>query len=327
MNFPERIDGTPPPRGREVETEKGPIEPGEGEERQVAANSKPSEGDEGLGAATVKPLEREERHGPEPGPGAEGPLSPENSREGVLDRALELVAFLRQNCPWDAAQTAPSLIPYLLEETHEVVDAIRAEDSGSLEGELGDLLLNLAFQVIVGEEAQSFTRESVVARMEDKMRRRHPHLFGLGAKESWEVIKARERQGTERVLDGLAKGLDPLLKAHRIQERVSGVGFDWSDAGGAWSKVAEELEEVREALETGDGDAVEEELGDLLFAVVNLTRLAGAHPDAVLDRANRKFHQRFDALEDLARERGIDLQEATLEVLDGLWEELKSQRD
>jgi nucleoside triphosphate diphosphatase len=251
---------------------------------------------------------------------------PEEQHEAVLDRALGLVAFLRANCPWDAAQTARSLVPYLLEETHEVVDAIRADDPGSLEAELGDLLLNLAFQVIVGEEAGRFTRHDVVARMEDKMRRRHPHLFGLGSREDWEALKARERHEDARVLDGLAKGLDPLLKAHRIQERVSGVGFDWSDAGGAWDKVAEELEEVRVALEAGDGEAVEEELGDLLFAVVNLTRLAGAHPDTVLDRANRKFHQRFDALEDMARERGISLRDATLEVLDGLWEELKESR-
>jgi nucleoside triphosphate diphosphatase len=251
---------------------------------------------------------------------------PEEQHEAVLDRALGLVAFLRANCPWDAAQTARSLVPYLLEETHEVVDAIRADDPGSLEAELGDLLLNLAFQVIVGEEAGRFTRHGVVARMEDKMRRRHPHLFGLGSREDWEALKARERHEDARVLDGLAKGLDPPLKAHRIQERVSGVGFDWSDAGGAWDKVAEELEEVRVALEAGDGEAVEEELGDLLFAVVNLTRLAGAHPDTVLDRANRKFHQRFDALEDMARERGISLRDATLEVLDGLWEELKESR-
>jgi MazG family protein len=268
----------------------------------------------------------EEREEGGPGPGSEDDQGLEGRHGGILDRALDLVAFLREHCPWDAAQTSRSLIPYLLEESHEVVDAIRADDPEALEGELGDLLLNLAFQVIVGEEAGIFDRESIVARMEDKMKRRHPHLFGLGSRQDWEVLKAKERTGSARVLDGLAKGLDPLLKAHRIQERVSGVGFDWSDAGGAWAKVAEELEEVRVALEAGDGDAVEEELGDLLFAAVNLTRLAGAHPDTVLDRANRKFHQRFDALEDLARERGISLPEATLEVLDGLWEELKGRR-
>ena len=157
---------------------------------------------------------------------------------GVLDRALSLVAFLRGSCPWDAAQTSRALIPHLLEETHEVVDAIRASDPEALEGELGDLLLNLAFQVIVGEEEGSFTRESITARLEEKMKRRHPHLFGLGEREDWETLKAKERGEEARVLDGLATGLDPLLRAHRIQERASGVGFDWSDTGGAWAKVA-----------------------------------------------------------------------------------------
>jgi len=245
---------------------------------------------------------------------------------GVLDRSLALVSFLRRHCPWDAAQTSDTLIPHLLEESHEVVDAIRAKDEGALEGELGDLLLNLAFQVIVGEEAGHFSRESVTRRLEEKMIRRHPHLFGLGEREDWESLKVRERGEGVPVLEGLAKGLDPLLKAHRIQERVSGVGFDWEDTGGAWDKVSEELEEVRVALKEGVEEAVEEELGDLLFAVVNLVRLAGVHSDTVLDRANRKFQARFEALEELARERGISLTEATLEVLDELWEELKSKR-
>lgn len=244
--------------------------------------------------------------------------------KGILDRALALVVFLRENCPWDRAQTATTLIPHLLEESHEVVDAIRNEDPSALEGELGDLLLNLAFQVVVGEEEGHFDRASVVERLEEKMKRRHPHLFGLGEREEWETLKARERSPEEGVLSGLASGLDPLIRAHRIQERVSGVGFDWSDASGAWDKVAEELEEVREALESGATESLEEELGDLLFAVVNLTRLAGSHPDTVLDRANRKFHQRFERLEALAVERGIDVEKATLEELDVLWDELKA---
>ena len=243
------------------------------------------------------------------------PKDSDPASPGVLDRALTLVAFLRENCPWDAAQTPESLIPYLLEETQEVVDAIRDRNTDELEGELGDLLLSLAFQLVVGEERGDFTRESVTARLEEKMKNRHPHLYGLGEKENWEEMKVRERGEGTRVLEGLAKGLDPLLKAHRIQDRVSGVGFDWPDAG-----------DVRAALESGSDVEVEEELGDLLFAAVNLTRLAGAHPDTVLDRANRKFQDRFEALEDLAKERGISLPASTLETLDGLWEELKKAR-
>jgi MazG family protein len=239
---------------------------------------------------------------------------------------MALVRFLREHCPWDAAQTAESLIPHLLEEAQEVVDAIRSGDAQGIEGELGDLLLNLAFQVVVGEEGGSFTPDSVFSRMEEKMQRRHPHLFGLGEGESWEEMKVRERGEGTRVLHGLATGLDPLLKAHRIQDRVSGVGFDWSDPGGAWEKVQEELLEVAAALDLADQEKVEEELGDLLFSVVNLTRLAGAHSDTVLDQANRKFQERFEALEDLAKERGLEMGEASLEELDVLWEELKKAR-
>lgn len=244
---------------------------------------------------------------------------------GELDRALALVRFLREHCPWDRAQTPASLVPHLLEESHEVVDAISGGSAAALEKELGDLLLNLAFQVVLGEEEGAFDAAGVYRALEDKMVRRHPHLFGGGERRDWEVLKAAERGDGESVLEGLARGLDPLTKAHRIQERVAGVGFDWQDYRGAWDKVAEELEEVREAIESGSGDAVDEELGDLLFAVVNLTRLAGAHATTALDRANRKFHARFERLEALARARGIRLEEAGLEALDVLWEELKRE--
>jgi MazG family protein len=158
------------------------------------------------------------------------------------------------------------------------------------------------------------------------MRRRHPHLYGDGEAIEWEQLKAQERQQRDEhssVLHGLARGLDPLSKAHRIQERVSTVGFEWSVARGAFAKVAEELEEVREALEREPSPALEEELGDLMFAVVNLTRLAGSHSLQALHQANRKFTTRFEALEALARQRGLVLGEASLEQLDALWEEVK----
>lgn len=256
---------------------------------------------------------------PSPSPGAD----PRFPGPGELDRALALVRFLRAHCPWDQAQTPETLVPHLLEEAHEVVDAIRDGSDEHLERELGDLLLNLAFQVVLAEEKESFDASGVYRRLEEKMVRRHPHLFGGGERREWEALKADEREPSEGVLSGLATGLDPLTKAHRIQERVAGVGFDWDDYQGAWDKVAEELDEVREALEEGARDAVEEELGDLMFAVVNLTRLAGAHATTTLDQANRKFHRRFERLEAMARERGIRLDTAGLELLDGLWDELK----
>lgn len=253
----------------------------------------------------------------------------------VLDRALELVRFLRANCPWDAAQTPESLIPYLLEEAHEVADAIVAHDEKALASELGDLLLNVAFQAVLAEERGAFTSEDVVSGLEAKMRRRHPHLYDEGPAEPWETLKAKERaaagDGGPSVLAGLAKGLDPLSRAQRIQERVSGVGFDWADATGAYEKVVEEVAEVRTAMadiEANPGDAgaaaaLEEELGDLLFAVVNLTRLNGAHAMRALQRANAKFSARFEALERIAAARGIVLGKATLAELDGIWDEVK----
>jgi MazG family protein len=298
---------------------------------------------------------------PEAAPGADHA----ETAPGSLDRALALVRFLRANCPWDAAQTAETLIPHLVEEAREVVDAIHHDDPRELEGELGDLLLNLAFQVVVAEEKGELTADSVTRRLEAKMRRRHPHLYGDGPKEEWETIKAREREegrrarkaegvdgeeaagagedrGEPGVLDGMASSLDPLTTAHRMQERVARVGFDWESHRGAFDKVAEELDEVREALENGaaagpghpegagpagrrppPSPEVEEELGDLLFAAVNLVRLAGSHPVRALDAANRKFRRRFTALEALARERGVALGEASLQELDRLWDELK----
>jgi uncharacterized protein YabN with tetrapyrrole methylase and pyrophosphatase domain len=266
---------------------------------------------------------------------------------GTLDRALALVRWLRRECPWDAEQTAESLIPHLLEETHEVVDAIRDGDASELEGELGDLLLNIAFQIVVAEETRALDADSVYARLERKMVARHPHLFGDGERRSWEELKAAERGTSRGVLGRLAKGLDPLTKAYRIQERVAGVGFDWDDWHGPAEKVAEELGEVRAALDDGGSsggaapeahavadpvaghesggpdDAVTEEVGDLLFAVVNLARLVGVHPTTALARANTKFHSRFEQLEALAAERGIDMPTAGLAALDALWDEVK----
>ena len=264
--------------------------------------------------------------------------------QGVLDRALALVQYLRTHCPWDRKQTARSLVPHLLEETHEAVDAIHDGDPAALRDELGDLLLNLAFQVVVGEEEGSFSREEVVRGLEEKMIRRHPHLFGLGKREPWEAIKAREREarkGEARggagegegsspapgsgILDGLARGLDPLLRAHRIQERVAGVGFDWEDPRGALEKVREEVEEVAEALGQGDPERLAEELGDLLFSVVNVARLAGTHAVPVLEGANAKFRRRFEALEARARDQGVALPGSSLEALDRLWDEVKAE--
>lgn len=260
---------------------------------------------------------------------------PPDSPPGALDRALALVEFLRANCPWDAAQTPSSLRRHLLEESHEVVDAIEGGDDDDLRDELGDLLLNLAFQVVLGEERDAFTRDEVVRGLENKMRRRHPHLYGQGDAEPWELLKARERGrdapddptaphgGDAGVLDDLVASSDALRHAYRIQERVARVGFDWAAPEGALEKVREEVDEVAHELGSGRVAALEEEMGDLLFSVINLSRLADVDAPMALARANVKFSRRFAALESLARERGIELGEAGLAVLDRLWDEAK----
>jgi nucleoside triphosphate diphosphatase len=262
------------------------------------------------------------------------------SQSVALDRALQLVRFLRANCEWDAAQTPRTLLPYLLEEAHETADAIAGGDDDALRSELGDLLLNVAFQIVLAEERSAFTAGDVVTSLESKMRRRHPHLYGDGPRVDWETLKqqerAREREQDdapvhapgESLLDGIAGGLEPLSKAQRMQERVAGVGFDWPSAQGAFDKVVEEIEEVRELLESPDRerfeDRIEDEVGDLLFAVVNLARLSGTHAMRALMRANDKFAGRFRALELLAGARNVVLDGASLEELDQLWDEVKA---
>jgi MazG family protein len=243
---------------------------------------------------------------------------------GVLDRALALVRFLRAGCPWDAAQTPASLTPYLLEESMELADAIlEGADDETLVSELGDLLLNVAFQIVLAEERGAFGAEDVVRALEAKMRRRHPHLYGeADERPHWEAHKANERPGDD-VFEGLARRLDPLARAQRLQDRAAGVGFDWDHARDAFQKVHEEVDEVAAQLDSGDGDALERELGDLLFAVVNVARLSGLHAATALRRANVKFERRFREMAARAEARGLRLGEASLEELDAIWDEIK----
>ena len=247
-------------------------------------------------------------------------------RDAALGRALALVRDLRARCPWDGAQTPETLRPYLVEEALELDQAIAAGDRDHVRAELGDVLLNLAFQVVIGEERGEFDAEAVTRGLEEKMWRRHPHLFGLGEKpRTWEQGKREEGSGTRGTLAGLPPTLPRLLMAYRLQERAAGVGFDWPDAKGPAEKVREELAEVEREAESGRREALAAEVGDLLFAVVNLSRKLGVDPRAALERANSKFRRRFEGIERLARERGIDLAGAGLEALDRLWDEVKAQ--
>ena len=251
-----------------------------------------------------------------------------------------MVRDLRARCPWDRAQTRESLRPYLVEEVLELDQALGEGDRDAIRDELSDLLLHLAFQLVIADERGEFSPDDVAEGLERKMRRRHPHLFDLGNAEPWERIKRKERQG--RTLAGITPTLPPLLKAYRLQERAASVGFDWPDAAGPAAKVREELAEVeaelagrkaphRRAAAPADpntpqpaaSEALVEEIGDLLFAVVNMARKAGVQPGPALDGANRKFRDRFDQVERIAEARGIELHGAGLETLDRLWDEVK----
>ncbi len=246
----------------------------------------------------------------------------------TLDRALHLVRFLRAGCPWDAAQTPASLTPYLLEESLELADAIlEGADDAILRAEIGDLLLNVAFQIVLAEERGAFTAAQVVATLEEKMRRRHPHLYGEAEERPhWESEKANERQASD-VFHGLAKRLDPLARAQRLQDRAAGIGFDWDHAREAFAKVREEVEEVAALLDSHDREALEQEIGDLLFACVNVARLVELHAGTALKKANVKFANRFARLIALAGERGLELGEAALAELDALWDEIKESEE
>lgn len=241
--------------------------------------------------------------------------------KATLEDTLTLMRDLRVRCDWDAAQTHESLRPYLIEEAHEVDDAIRSGDDRKLREELGDLLLQVLFHSVVAEERGAFTAADVADGFITKMKGRHPHLYGDGVKQSWEQMKAKKR---ESIVDGLPVDLPALHRAFRLQDRAAGVGFDWPDTAGPIEKVEEELNEVRAELK--NPDRLEEELGDLLFAVVNLCRKADVHPALALDRANIKFAKRFSSVERLAKERGLRVGEATLEQLDAIWDEVKTAK-
>lgn len=239
----------------------------------------------------------------------------------ALTRVMDLVRDLRNRCPWDRAQTRATLRPYLVEEVLELDHAIGENDGDAIREELGDFLLHLAWQLVLSEEDDSATAEGLADQVVRKMQRRHPHLFDLGPPEAWERLKRRER--TRGTLDGLPPTLPPLLMAFRLQERAASVGFDWPDADGPLAKVKEETTEVERAITMRDRDALEDELGDLLFAAVNLARKLDVQPGAALERANRKFVHRFRQIEALAAERGVSMENAGLEALDELWDEVK----
>ncbi len=249
-----------------------------------------------------------------------------------LEDTLAMMRDLRVRCDWDRTQTHQSLRPYLLEEAHEVDDAIRRGGDDELRAELGDLLLQVLFHSVIAEERGAFSAHDVARGLIEKMQRRHPHLYAGGERPGWERLKASTR---DTLGEGLPLELPALHRAHRLQERAAGVGFDWPGTEGPLEKVSEELAEVHAALavvpagaETPAGPEearakLESELGDLLFACVNLCRKSAVHAALALDRANAKFERRFDAVRALGRSRGVDMEHASIEILDELWEDVK----
>ncbi|USU09186.1 nucleoside triphosphate pyrophosphohydrolase [Sphingomonadaceae bacterium OTU29MARTA1] len=240
----------------------------------------------------------------------------------MIERLVAIMARLRdpqRGCEWDVAQTWATIAPYTIEEAYEVADAIMRNDADDVKEELGDLLLQVVFHSRIAEEAGAFTLADVIGSISDKMERRHPHIFGAAtASPGWEELKAAERAGKDdtSALAGVAAGLPALMRAVKLQKRAARVGFDWPDTDGPRAKVHEEIDEVIAA----SADEIHEEVGDLLFAVVNWARHLGIDPEAALRAGNAKFERRFRAMEDAA---GDAFAAMTLDEQEALWQQVK----
>lgn len=253
-----------------------------------------------------------------------------------LSRLIEVMRRLRDpntGCPWDIEQDFSTIAPYTIEEAYEVADAIDREDWPALEGELGDLLLQVVYHGQMGAEAGHFDVHSIACTVSDKMIERHPHVFGSEARDKtaeeqtrdWETSKARERasKGVSGVLDDVALGMPALLRAVKLQKRAARVGFDWPDADHVLNKIEEESRELVEARETTDAAHIHEEFGDLLFVMANLARHLGVDPEHALRDANAKFTRRFKSIEHALAEKGLEPKDSTLEEMDALWDAAK----
>jgi MazG family protein len=256
------------------------------------------------------------------------------SRMKEFSRLVAIMKKLRRprgGCPWDLKQTAASLKEYVLEEAHELIEAIEGGDAGAVKEELGDLLLQIVFLARIAEENGQFTIRDVAAGISDKLVRRHPHIFGSvqvsGADEvkaNWEKIKIAEKN-KQSVISDYPATMPSLLLANRIASQASGVGFDWDDAGRALAKVEEEIGELRSEIAGNRPHEAEDEIGDLLFAVANVARLLRINPEFALSRANRKFTRRFRFIEAELRKQGKDIARASLVEMEELWQRAKAQ--
>ncbi len=242
---------------------------------------------------------------------------------------IEIIRILRRECPWDKKQTNESIAHLLIEETYEMIDAIHKKNDEEFSKELGDILLHIIMHCIMAEERDSFNLMDVVKKIQNKLINRHPHVFGnievSGEEEvmqNWEALKSRENNGSS-LLDGVPNNLPSLLRAERIQHKASRVGFDWQEKNDVWEKVFEEIQELREEIINNKKQNINEEIGDLLFSIVNAARFENIVAEEALQLTNDKFTRRFKFIEKKAIEKGKKLKELTLEEMDSIWNEAK----
>ena len=249
----------------------------------------------------------------------------------ALGRVIDTLDILRVKCPWDAKQTNESLRPNTIEEVYELCDALIKEDDQNIRKELGDVLLHVLFYAKIGEEKGAFDITDVCDALNAKLIYRHPHVFGSTHVDStddvlrnWEELKLKEKGGNKTVLSGVPTALPAMIKAERITEKAANVGFDWQKREDVWEKVREEIAEFAEAAESMGAEEREAEMGDVLFAIVNASRLYGINSENALEKTNAKFIRRFNHIEQRAAEMGKHLKDMTLAEMDRLWDEAKS---
>lgn len=245
-----------------------------------------------------------------------------------LSHLLSIMDELRQKCPWDAKQTIHSLRQMTIEETFELADAITDTDWNGIKEELGDMMLHIVFYTKIAQEQQKFSMEDVIEGICKKLIHRHPHIYGNvkvdnadDVKRNWEQIKLKE--GKKSVIGGVPKSLPSMVKAMRLQEKAKQVGFEWDTKEQVWDKVLEETNELKEAVSSGEFMKIEDEMGDLFFSLINYARFLQVDSENALERTNKKFISRFTSMEDIARDRGLQLQNMTLTEMDALWNEVK----
>lgn len=254
-----------------------------------------------------------------------------NKKLQAFDKLLTIMDELREKCPWDREQTFESLRKLTIEETYELGDAILKNDLEEIKKELGDLLLHVVFYAKIGEEKHAFDIADIIQNLNEKLIYRHPHIYGetevdnaREVEQNWESLKLKEKGRKKKtVLEGVPTSLPALVKANRIQEKASGIGFDWEHPEQVWEKVKEEIRELQHELTNNHTDKIEAEFGDLFFAMVNAARLYGIDPEAALERTNLKFINRFSYLESQTLKKGRDLKSMTLEEMDKYWDEAK----